>query len=84
VLVAIIDHKIVGFCSLDNGNIDLLFVHQNYLRQGIALKLYTQIEQVSRQKGKTRLTADVSKTAKPFFERVGFKVLKEQTVNVKG
>ncbi|SHK67163.1 GNAT family N-acetyltransferase [Chryseobacterium polytrichastri] len=85
ILVATEQDKILGFCSLDNGNyIDLLFVHKNHQHQGIALQLYTLIEQEARQQNQKYLTADVSKTAQPFFEKIGFKLIKEQIVTVKG
>lgn len=81
VLIARDNEKIIGFCTLDNGNyIDLLYVHKDYQRQGIANRLYAQIEKESRRQGENLLTANVSKTAKPFFESVGFDVTKEQTV----
>ena len=85
VLVAQDREKIVGFCTLDNGNyIDLLYIHQNYQRQGIAHKLYSDIEKEARRQRQTELTSDVSKTARPFFEKVGFKMLKEQSISLKG
>jgi putative acetyltransferase len=81
VLVAQIGNRIVGFTSLDKGNyIDLLYVHRDYQEQGIARKLYTNIEELAKQQGQIELKSDVSKTAKPFFEKVGFKVLNEQIV----
>jgi putative acetyltransferase len=81
VLVAQIENRIVGFTSLDKGNyIDLLYVHRDYQEQGIARKLYTNIEELAKQQGQIELKSDVSKTAKPFFEKVGFKVLNEQIV----
>ncbi|PWN70718.1 GNAT family N-acetyltransferase [Chryseobacterium phosphatilyticum] len=85
VLVAVSDHKIVGFSTLDKGSyIDLFFVHKNYQHQGIASKLYLQIEDEARKQEGKNLTADVSKTALTFFEKMGFHVLKEQMVNAKG
>jgi putative acetyltransferase len=81
VLVAQIENRIVGFTSLDKGNyIDLLYVQRDYQEQGIARKLYTNIEELAKQQGQIELKSDVSKTAKPFFEKVGFKVLNEQIV----
>ncbi|MCU0323784.1 MAG: GNAT family N-acetyltransferase [Spirosomaceae bacterium] len=81
VLIAQIDEKIVGFCTLENHTyIDLFYVHKDFQGQGIAHKLYLQIEQKARQNGSKVLTSDVSITAKPFFERMGFKIVKEQTV----
>lgn len=81
VLVAIIKNKIVGFIALQNGNfIDFLFVHKNYQRKGIADSLYENIENEARRQNQFSLTSNVSKTARPFFEKVGFEVTKEQTV----
>jgi len=81
VLVAQQNDKIVGFATLDKGNyIDFLYVHKDHQRQGIADKLYTDIENEARRQQQTVLTSEVSKTARPFFEKVGFEVLKKQTV----
>ncbi len=85
VLVAQDKRKIIGFCTLDNGDyIDFLYVHKDFQGQGIAYKLYTNIENEAIRQGKTELVSDVSKTARPFFEKVGFKLQKEQSVNIKG
>ncbi len=84
VLVAQIDNTIVGFATLDNGNyIDLFYVHKDYQRQGIANKLYEDIEAEAKRQSQTSLTSDVSKTAKPFFEKQHFSVVQEQVVNRK-
>lgn len=85
VIVAKINGQMAGFCALDHGNyIDLLFVHKDFQHQGIARKMYTFIEQEAVIRKERLLSADVSKTARPFFEKMGFNVIKEQTVNVKG
>ena len=81
VLVAQINNEIVGFVTLDNGNyIDLLYVHKNHQREGIAEGLYKNIENEARRQNQSFLTSNVSKTARPFFEKVGFEVTKKQTV----
>lgn len=85
VFVARCKDKIVGFATLSNGNfIDLFYVHKDYQRQGIAKKLFAEIETEARRLVQKNLTSDVSKSAKLFFERIGFKVLTEQTVNREG
>ncbi|MDR6487627.1 putative acetyltransferase [Chryseobacterium vietnamense] len=85
VLLALTENKIAGFCTLDQGNyIDLLFVHKDYQHKGIATLLYQQIEKEALLNNKKALTADVSKTARPFFEKSGFQVVQEKTVSVKG
>lgn len=84
VLIAVLNNSIVGFCTLDEGRyIDLLFVHKDYQGQKIAFKLYQYVEAEARRLRTDRLTADVSKTAKPFFEKMGFTIVKEQEVILK-
>lgn len=85
ILIAESEHKMVGFCTLAQGNyIDLLFVHKDYQHQGIASQLYKMIEKEALQQHQKFLTADVSKTAKSFFESRNFTIIQEQTVQVKG
>ena len=85
VLIAEYNGKITGFISLDQGNyIDFLFVHKDYQNQGIAFQLYQLIEHEAIRQEKAFLTADVSRTAKPFFERVGFSIVWEQSIPVRG
>ncbi|WP_262708369.1 GNAT family N-acetyltransferase [Chryseobacterium sp. CH21] len=69
----------MGFCTLDQGNyIDLLFVHKEYQYKGIASLLYHQIEKEALRCNEKELTADVSKTARPFFEKKDFKLLRSR------
>lgn len=78
VLLAEMDGQLVGFGTLENGNyLDFLYVHHMHLRKGIAHQLYNALKQESVQLGFNTLNSDVSKTARPFFERKGFKVIKE-------
>lgn len=84
VLVAQKNGHIKGFCTLDGNYIDLFYVHKDHLRQGIARKLFAEIEKSAKQQGHIELMSDVSKTARPFFERMGFIVKTEQIVEIKG
>ncbi len=84
VLVAEHKNEIVGFATLDNGNyLDLLYIHKDYQRQGIAFELFIEIEKEAKRQRQDILTSDVSKTAIPFFEKVGFKLIKEQRVTIR-
>lgn len=84
-LVAEMNAKIVGFASLESGQyLDFMYVHKDYLRQGIADMLYQELELESRKSGYTKISSDVSITAKPFFEEKGFKVDKENRFSMKG
>jgi putative acetyltransferase len=85
VIVAKVNGQMAGFCTLDQGNyIDLLFVHKDFQQQGVARKMYTFIEQEVTLRKEKLLSSDVSKTARSFFEKMGFKVISEQTVDIKG
>lgn len=57
-----------------------MYIHKDHQGQGIAHKLYSKIEMEAKLQGQPKLTSDVSKTARGFFESVGFKVITEQTV----
>lgn len=84
-LIAELDNKIVGYISLkDNDYLDLLYVHKDYQKQGIAAKLYDEIEKQAIRNNSPALHSDVSKTAKSFFLKNGFKVIKTQAKKIKG
>ena len=84
-LVADLDNKIVGYASLKNNDyLDLLYVHKDYQKRGIASKLYSEIEKQAIRNNSTTLHADVSKTAKPFFLNRGFKIIQMQAKKIKG
>lgn len=79
VLIAEKNNKMVGYGTLDNGNyIDFFYIHKDFQGQGIANNILSQIETQARKAGHAVLTSDVSITARPFFEKKGFKVLQEQ------
>lgn len=79
VLLATIRNKIVGYGTLKNGNyIDFFCVHKDFQRQRIADNVYTELEAEAKKEHSKTITADVSKTAKPFFEKKGFVVMTEQ------
>jgi putative acetyltransferase len=78
-VVAEIAGRIVGFADLaDHGYINRIFVHQDFQRGGIATRLLNTIERAARRNGLTRLIADVSITARPFFAKHGYMMLAEQ------
>jgi putative acetyltransferase len=85
VWVAEADGEIVGFCGLRaDGYIDLLYVHHEFQRQGVAQALYAAVEAESIRWGMGLLFTDASITARPFFERMGFRVVREQQVEARG
>lgn len=80
-IVAIENEVIVGFGDIDKiGYIDRLFVHADYQGKGVATAICNQLEQAVQG----NITAHVSITAKPFFEKRGYKVVREQQVKRQG
>lgn len=82
-LLAIYNKQVVGLIKCDQGYIDLLFVHPNFVRKGIAKMLYNEIEQDIRWKKIEKIEANVSLTAKPFFLKMGFELITQQKVIVR-
>lgn len=84
-IVAENEDRIVGFAYLKNGNyFDGLFVHKDYQRQGIAIKLMRIIESKVITNGYEIIKSDVSITALPFFEDQYYSVEKKQKKSFKG
>lgn len=81
--VALIDGKIVGYSDLQgDGLIDHFFVHGNYQRKGVGHRLMSEI--LKRGVTKEKLHSEVSHTAKPLYEKFGFELVREQTVEMRG
>lgn len=80
-VVVVVDKIIVGFGDIDKtGYLDRLFVHSDYQGKGVATAICNQLEQVV-QGG---IITHASITARPFFEKRGFKTIKEQQVERQG
>lgn len=74
-----INDVIVGFGDTTvEGYLDRLFVHKDYQRRGIAAALVKKLESLLLLRGVQKITTEASITAKPFFERIGYLVVKEQ------
>lgn len=83
--LATIDEKIVGFASIDNsGYLDLLYVHKDYQRQGIATKLLKTLEKTAKEMGFTEITVQSSTTANPFLLSHGFIQTGERNKKING
>jgi len=74
-----------GFMSVnDTGYLHSMFVHPDYKRKGIATRLLNHAEMLASCFRVASLYAEVSLTARPFFETQGYKVEREQDVFVNG
>ncbi|MGI5893719.1 MAG: GNAT family N-acetyltransferase [Candidatus Merdivicinus sp.] len=74
--------RITGFADLDIPAcyFDRLYIHKDYQRQGIASLLADRIEADARAAGISRLEVAASITARPFFEKRGYRLVREQQV----
>jgi putative acetyltransferase len=83
--VAEINGIIVGFADMTHeGYLDHLYIHKDYQGRFIAVHLLRAIEKTARELGLSKITTHCSITVKLPAERMGFKVIKEQTVERKG
>ena len=81
-IVAIKNGQIVGFGDMDStGYLDRLYVHKDYQRKGVASAICDVLESSARRK---TFTVHASITARPFFQRRGYRVVKEQEVIRRG
>ena len=80
-MAAVENGILVGFGDIDStGYLDRLYVHADYQGRGIATALCDQLEQMV----SGRITTHASLTAKPFFEKRGYQVIREQQVERQG
>lgn len=74
--------RIIGFGDMDDtGYLDRLYVHRDYLRQGVATAICDRLEEEIKRRP---FVTHASITARPFFERRGYVVVEEQRVLRKG
>jgi putative acetyltransferase len=66
------------------GHVDMLYVHPDFQRRGVARALLTHIERLARTQSLDRLYTEASITARPVFEAIGFRLIAPQTVIVRG
>jgi GNAT superfamily N-acetyltransferase len=81
VRVAVVESLVAGFIGFSHsGHIDLLFVRPEFIRRGIARALLLDAELVLRQLNVETGWTEASLTARPFFQTMGYRVVREQTV----
>lgn len=81
-IVAIEEKRIVGFGDIDKTNyLDRLYVHKDFQGRGVATAICDELE---KQANGNKISVHASITAKPFFEKRGYKTLKEQKVELAG
>ncbi len=81
-LAAVEGETIVGFADMDgSGYLDRLYVHRDFQRRGVATTLCDTLEAATAAE---TFTTHASRTARPFFECRGWRVIRERTVFRRG
>ncbi|RYA22558.1 histone acetyltransferase [Malaciobacter halophilus] len=78
--LVILDKKLVGFVEFYEDYIDCFYVHHEYQGKGLGKAFLLYILKKARQNEIKKLRVDASITAKPFFEKYGFKVVKRNII----
>lgn len=83
--VAELGGRIAGFSDLEpDGHVDMLYVHPDFVRRGVARALLEHLEEAARTNALRRLYTEASLTARPIFEVIGFRMVVPQTVTIRG
>lgn len=84
-IIATIGDEIVGFAEFEpNGHIDCFYCHHEWIGKGVGSALMKEILQRAKNNHIPLIFSEVSITAKPFFEKWGFRILTQQTIVRKG
>ena len=84
-LIAVEEGEILGFGDIDKtGYLDHLYVHSEFQGQGIASSICQELERYAYTMHAPKITVHASITARPFFEKRGYRVLREQQVERQG
>lgn len=68
----------------NNGHIDCFYVAYDFINKCVGSKLLCEIEERAKLLNISRLFTEASVTAKPFFLKKGFEVVKRQIVELRG
>jgi putative acetyltransferase len=77
--------KVIGFAELErNGHIGCFYCHADHQNMGVGTALFNKIQLIAENMNLQKLFTEVSITAKPFFEHMGFTVIVSQEVKLRG
>jgi putative acetyltransferase len=82
-LIALLDGGPAGFASLKGADeIEMIYVDPAFARRGVGTALLDALVRLAAARGAQNLTSDVSDTARPLFERLGFKAERRNLVQL--
>nr|WP_290760475.1 GNAT family N-acetyltransferase [Henriciella sp.] len=77
--------KPVAFSDMEaDGHVDMLYCHPAQAGRGVASLLLAAIDGAARQAGLSRLHAEASETARPVFERAGYRMVMRRDFEIEG
>jgi putative acetyltransferase len=75
----------IGFIDLEmDGHIDFLYAAPEAAGQGVAARLYAEVERAANAAKISRLNTEASEVARGFFERMGFVMLHRRELELVG
>jgi putative acetyltransferase len=84
-MIATVEDEIVGFAEFEpNGHIDCFYCHHKWIGKGVGSALMKEILKRAKNNHIHLIFAEVSITAKPFFEKWGFSIVAQLTIERKG
>jgi len=85
-LIAEVNGQLAGFANLDEEglNIDMVYTHKDFQGQGVATALVDRLEAQARKNGAIAISLAASITARPFFERRGYRHIRDNEVERRG
>ncbi|MBN1923219.1 MAG: GNAT family N-acetyltransferase [Nanoarchaeota archaeon] len=76
--VAVDGDKVIGTGNLEGNEINTVFVNPKYHGKGIGRKIMEHLEEIAKKKGYKSIKLPASVTAKRFYEKLGYKKVKDQ------
>ena len=77
IFVALDKNKIIGFTEYKDNEIKALYVHKDYIGKGVGEKLLKELIDISYKKGIRKLKCMSTITAKNFYLKQGFKIIRK-------
>jgi len=82
--VVVKERGIIGYSDIQSdGYIDHFYCHHELQGQGVGSTLFATLEKEARKNGILEMYSNVSITARPFFEAMGFSVEKKQFLQMR-